>query len=389
MANPFALSGGLSDEIDEINNSEPSPSLMEAEKIVMDESSGVQGVERVCAIFAAEQNLDSNTKFPPYGETLLYNALTHSVAMVKLLLEIGADPSVGNMMDGETPLDALLEMEEDDRSADQQKMIALMTAQGAKKSPSIEEQIIEERDKLVRMMGEDPEEIDALPDGIFKTVYLRELGRKITLLISMTPREREEACEELRNEKAKNEIKEKYEEMPETSKALMEEAFHLLDLNEDFEKNFESSSQAVKRIKEILSSGAEGVSPNLLSPTRGESLLYIVLGVEFDKGHTLELIKFLLDAGADPNLENVGCIRETALDFIDWTVPLQEVTEEQNEIVKLLKERGAKLLPKNDDQEIIGERGDEFKGFWEQAAESTSDVAMIEQGESNKEPKTS
>jgi hypothetical protein len=73
--------------------------------------------------------------------------LNHSVAMAKLLLEIGADPSVGNMMDGETPLDALLEIEEDERTSDHHQMIALMTAQGATKSPSINDQIIEERDK--------------------------------------------------------------------------------------------------------------------------------------------------------------------------------------------------------------------------------------------------
>jgi hypothetical protein len=41
MANPFTLFAGLSEEMNEVRNSEPSPSLNQAGQIVFDKSSGV------------------------------------------------------------------------------------------------------------------------------------------------------------------------------------------------------------------------------------------------------------------------------------------------------------------------------------------------------------
>jgi len=145
-------------------------------------------------------------------------------------------------------------------------------------------------------------------------------------------------------------VKGMHQALPAESQQLMEEAFHILSYSDDDEPNFTSSAEAVKRIKTIITSGHEGVNPNLLCDNCGESLLYAtVLHYDLDEGHALELVGFLLDNGADPNIANV-MDGDKALDWLVWNYQDDiEMTEEQRSIVKALKERGAKLSPKKDD----------------------------------------
>ena len=79
--------------------------------------------------------LDLNVNFPilPYGETLLVNSVHHSLAMMKLLIEKGADVNVENEMMSECALDKILEDEDSGELSEEQKaMKALLLANGAK-----------------------------------------------------------------------------------------------------------------------------------------------------------------------------------------------------------------------------------------------------------------
>jgi hypothetical protein len=70
------------------------------------------------------------------------------------------------------------------------------------------------------------------------------------------------------------------------------------------EANYDDPAKAVERVKEILSSGAVGVSPNLVSVKDGESLSVSVVSnyrLEEEGIHyQLELVKFLLEVGRTP-----------------------------------------------------------------------------------------
>jgi hypothetical protein len=70
----------------------------------------------------------------------------------------------------------------------------------------------------------------------------------------------------------------------------------------------------------------------------------------------LELVKYLLEKEVDPNVENV-LDRETALDHLDVNVELEDLTTEHAQIIEILKQAGAKILSRNDDGIVIGERG--------------------------------
>mmetsp|Transcript_26496 Transcript_26496/g.37355 ORF Transcript_26496/g.37355 Transcript_26496/m.37355 type:complete len:170 (-) Transcript_26496:30-539(-) len=153
-------------------------------------------------------------------------------------------------------------------------------------------------------------------------------------------------------------IRAQHDALPQASKNLIQEAFHLLSITDDNEPNFTSSTNTVQRIKEIFSNATEHVNPNIRSYSHGETLLFATVLNDFlDEGHALELVKFLLDTGADPNIENV-VDRDTALDWYEWTYSdPYEMTQEQRQIVTLLKQRGARALPKDNNGNIIGERG--------------------------------
>ena len=84
------------------------------------------------------EEVGMNVNFPvlPYGETLLCRSIYHSLDMVKMLIEKGADVNFETDM-GECALDSLLEMEEDadgDISDKKKAMKELILSKGAKTS---------------------------------------------------------------------------------------------------------------------------------------------------------------------------------------------------------------------------------------------------------------
>jgi len=331
------------------------PLLKEAWKIVSDGKSGDQGVQRIKDIFSAGfphiDSSDIDVKFPPYGETLLLNALHHSVSMVRQLLDMGADPNI------EHPLDELLEIPEDERTPDEVAMIGLLVAKGAKKSMSLEDQVTEVHSELFLNARVDPSQVNAMPEGICKTVFLRQLGQNIDLGSSRQNDLTPEQLMAIEYQKEIEAVRSQHDALPQASKKLIQEAFHLLSITDDNEPNFTSSADTVQRIKQIFSNTTQDVNPNFRSYTQGETLLFATVLNDFlDEGHALELVKFLLDVGADPNLENV-VDRDTALDWYEWTYSdPYEMTQEQRKIVALLKKRGARVLPKDNNGNIIGER---------------------------------
>ena len=237
------------DEIYEALSERQRIALELAMEIVKDESSGSAGVTRVQEIFKdSDAAAAINTLIPQiYGETLLSNALVHSAGMVKALIDAGADPSVENMMDGETPIDALLDISEDERTEDVKEMIRILKRKGAKKSPSIEEELEDlAREKQREMMwacGMDPDEVD--PENLtpMQSVFLRMATKELA----------DDSPEEIAyragyNEKMSN-AKRKYNALPKGARKLMDEAFHILDVDDDEYPYYESPEQALARKK--------------------------------------------------------------------------------------------------------------------------------------------
>jgi hypothetical protein len=92
----------------------------------------------------------------------------------------------------------------------------------------------------------------------------------------------------------------------------------------------------------------------------GQTLLFqtignYVLGDQYPDSQ-LELIKFLLEAGADPNEED--CIGCTAQDHLDYEIEYEDLTVHQKEIIRLLNEAGALVRVCDDIGNPVGERGD-------------------------------
>ena len=80
-----------------------------------------------------ELQMDVNFPALPYGETFLSGAVNHSLDMMKMMIEKGADVNKENEMISETPIDALLEIEEDrGLSNDEKAMKELLLSKGAK-----------------------------------------------------------------------------------------------------------------------------------------------------------------------------------------------------------------------------------------------------------------
>ena len=248
-------------------------------EIVQDESSGSAGVTRVQQIFKDPDAAAAiNTLIPQiYGETLLSNALGHSASMVKALIDAGADPTVENMMDGETPIDALLDISEDERTEDVKEMIRILKGKGAKKSPSVEEELEDlarekQREKQREMMwacGMDPDEVDPKNLTPMQSVFLRMATKELA----------DDSPEEIAyragyNEKMSN-AKRQNDALPKGARKLMDEAFHILDVDDDEYPYYESPEQALARIKAIFGPGSEkGLNVNLLSYKEGEGLLF-------------------------------------------------------------------------------------------------------------------
>lgn len=81
-----------------------------------------------------ELQLNVNFLALPYGETFLSRAVYHSLGMVQLLIEMGADVNMENEMMSECALDKLLEDEEynGELSDDKKAMKKLLLSKGAK-----------------------------------------------------------------------------------------------------------------------------------------------------------------------------------------------------------------------------------------------------------------
>ena len=73
-----------------------------------------QCITRVCEILNLP-NVNPNIKLLTYGQTFLYCATQSDggIDIVRSLPDKGADPNLGNAMDGATAIDELEEMEED------------------------------------------------------------------------------------------------------------------------------------------------------------------------------------------------------------------------------------------------------------------------------------
>jgi hypothetical protein len=76
--------------------------------------------------------VDLNIKVLEYGQTLLSGSVSHSTAMLKLLLEHGADPNLENDMGGETAFDKVEEwLEEYEDNAEYLEMKQALLEKGA------------------------------------------------------------------------------------------------------------------------------------------------------------------------------------------------------------------------------------------------------------------
>jgi hypothetical protein len=101
--------------------------------------------------------------------------------------------------------------------------------------------------------------------------------------------------------------------LPEASRALIRECLQIVageeeEMAEDdtflnrepgYEKSAQQRLSDCQRVRQILASGALGVSANLVS-AYGEPLL--LLALEYDYGHGAQMTRMVLEAGADPNL---------------------------------------------------------------------------------------
>lgn len=94
-----------------------------------------QDVLRVRDMLSHHSDLNLNIKVLAYGETLLSAAVRHSVDMIQILLEHGADPNLENDMASETAYDQveeyIQEEEEGEEDSELQQMKQLLLNHGA------------------------------------------------------------------------------------------------------------------------------------------------------------------------------------------------------------------------------------------------------------------
>ena len=99
------------------------------------EKRGSQAKQDVVRAEEIIKELELNVNFPalPYGETFLSGAVYHSLGMVQLLLDKGADVNFENEMMSECALDKILEEEDDGELSEEKKaMKKLLLSKGAK-----------------------------------------------------------------------------------------------------------------------------------------------------------------------------------------------------------------------------------------------------------------
>ena len=247
-------------------------------------------------------------------------------------------------MDQSTPLESLLILDREEyegRNETQEEILNLMEqAMGAdykRTPPKTHEERSEELGKQVWdlykenywAIGVDPADVDQVharlkndPHCLFSRLYLNQLGMRM--------KEAEEALspQDLRfiahRNKLQHQAKEIHKELGEQKSALIQEAFKLLKITEEEQLNVESGDALVKRFKEIFAT--PGVSVTVPSMD-GETLLFettanYILGEQYPDSQ-LDLIKFLLESGADPNLED--CTGNAAQDHLDYEVEYKDV----------------------------------------------------------------
>jgi hypothetical protein len=108
---------------------------------ILDKSEGRKNqdndVPRVKAFLEeGDPNMHANMRALAYGETMLNRAIGHSFDMTKMLLEHhGAKVNQGDMMDSQTPMDHIKEMEEyRELRGDLKRIKDLLVEHGAKRS---------------------------------------------------------------------------------------------------------------------------------------------------------------------------------------------------------------------------------------------------------------
>eukprot|EP00573_Skeletonema_grethae_P003017 CAMPEP_0201688826 /NCGR_PEP_ID=MMETSP0578-20130828/2525_1 /ASSEMBLY_ACC=CAM_ASM_000663 /TAXON_ID=267565 /ORGANISM="Skeletonema grethea, Strain CCMP 1804" /LENGTH=191 /DNA_ID=CAMNT_0048173285 /DNA_START=142 /DNA_END=717 /DNA_ORIENTATION=+ len=112
-------------------------------------------IKREAEVFRAKkiiEELELNVNFPvlAYGETFLNQSINHSLDMVTMLIQMGADVNAENQMMAECALDGLLE-EEDNKgtlSDEKKAMKKLLLSKGAK---TPEERWMDKADEVSQM----------------------------------------------------------------------------------------------------------------------------------------------------------------------------------------------------------------------------------------------
>lgn len=366
----------VSDDVDAWNNLSDSTKILYNEALeIVNSSSGK--TNRLREIFI-DKTLDVNKNLVPcYGETLLYKAVqSENVEMVETLLELGADPNKENAMDGETPLESLeiLDCEEyHDRNETQEAILKLLQDAsgqfgGKGGRASQDDRLRDEGEEFwdaykqqLWAIGQDPEEVEALqdrvqanPGDIFSVMFLRMLAAQLEE--AQNKYSPDELAREARGNRFKFRAKQEHEKIGKENSALIMEAYDLLDTTESDELKV-SPDALLRRIQEIYST--PGVDVNVPSPDGHTLLMKIILNYALSSMHPdtqVELVRFLLFKGADPNLED--SIGETAQDWLDSEVEYEDLTLQEKEIVRLLKEAGALIRVRDDNGRVVGKRGE-------------------------------
>jgi hypothetical protein len=142
---------GLGWEQDLARNAADMQSMSIDAQILMNELAALMDGDRICTlsqvdlecrfketdiirakeILGSNSEVDVNIKVLPNGETFLSGSVSHSVGMVKVMLEHGADPNLENDMANETAYDKVEEYLEDFGSPELEEMKQLLLDKGA------------------------------------------------------------------------------------------------------------------------------------------------------------------------------------------------------------------------------------------------------------------
>jgi hypothetical protein len=142
-----------------------------------------------------------------------------------------------------------------------------------------------------------------------------------------------------------------YQKLSPEPSQLVEQTFSLFELSREYEFQYESTDCLVSRIKEVYSSTRHHPPLDVNARSKeGDTLLRLCVSSfhleEEDPDAQLDLVRFLLDKGADPNLEDA--LGETALDWLlDQSASYHDyersLTRHQVAMVRLLVDRGGRV----------------------------------------------